>query len=305
MLANTRCLLLGAGTLGCGVARNLLSWGITKITFVDNGRVSYSNPVRQNLFTFNDCLNGGSHKAVSAAKALKSIFPGVEANAEVFTIPMPGHPSISPEEQTDTKRYALRLLELITSHDVVFMLMDSRESRWLPTVICSALDKLAVNAALGLDSFLVIRHGGGIRTPFNAKAHDVSPAAPSVPYVRLGCYFCNDVVAPENSKKDRCVSPVDYHVRDSNGSFRRKYKIDYDFEMLGGFSLHHYNASSLVSILISISTRTLDQQCTVTRPGLSPLACALAVELVVIMDIYTCLYRGCLTCFSISEYPQL
>ncbi len=208
MLANTRCLLLGAGTLGCGVARNLLSWGITKVTFVDSGRVSYSNPIRQNLFIFNDCLNGGRYKAEAAAEALSRIFPGVEANAEVFTIPMPGHPSISPEEQTATKRHAQRLHELISSHDAVFMLMDSRESRWLPTVICSAMDKLVVNAALGLDSFLVVRHGGRNRT-FNAEAEDVSSCdvLSSLPYTRrLGCYFCNDVVAPENSKKDRCVS---------------------------------------------------------------------------------------------------
>ncbi len=210
MLANTRCLLLGAGTLGCGVARDLISWGITKITFIDNGRVSYSNPVRQSLFSFNDCLNGGRHKAVAAAEALRCIYPGIEAQAEVFTIPMPGHPSISPEEQTVTKQHAQRLLELISSHDVVFILMDSRESRWLPTVICSAMDKLAVNAALGLDSFLVIRHGGSSRVS-NLKVQEVSPSpssssSSSSPSVRLGCYFCNDVVAPENSKKDRCVS---------------------------------------------------------------------------------------------------
>ena len=29
-----------------------MGWGVRKITFVDNAKVSYSNPVRQPLFTF-------------------------------------------------------------------------------------------------------------------------------------------------------------------------------------------------------------------------------------------------------------
>jgi ubiquitin-like modifier-activating enzyme ATG7 len=34
------------------------------------------------------------------------------------------------------------LHELIRQHDVVFLLTDSRESRWLPTVIASAEQKV-------------------------------------------------------------------------------------------------------------------------------------------------------------------
>ena len=52
-------------------------WGVRKITFVDNGRVSYSNPVRQTLFVFDDCMQGGKPKAEAAAESLKKIFPGV------------------------------------------------------------------------------------------------------------------------------------------------------------------------------------------------------------------------------------
>ncbi|XP_014271882.1 ubiquitin-like modifier-activating enzyme ATG7 [Halyomorpha halys] len=204
-IKSQKCLLLGAGTLGCSVARNLVAWGVRHVTFVDNGRVSFSNPVRQSLFSYGDCDlgSGGKMKAEAAAVALKSVLPTINSTGVTLEIPMPGHYSATIEN-------AIKLHDLIEEHDVVFLLTDSRESRWLPTVICSVLQKLAITAALGYDTYLVMRHGQG--KDANQK---------------LGCYFCNDVTAPGNSMEDR----------------------------------------------------TLDQQCTVTRPGVSNVASALTVEL--------------------------
>jgi ubiquitin-like modifier-activating enzyme ATG7 len=73
------------------------------------------------------------------------------------------------------------LKKLIDDHDVIFLLMDTRESRWLPTVMGKAAGKIVMNAALGFDTFVVMRHG---------YKDDLHPGS------ELGCYFCNDVVAP-------------------------------------------------------------------------------------------------------------
>lgn len=214
-VARTRCLLLGAGTLGCYVARTLMGWGVRTITLVDSSRVSFSNPVRQPLFDFEDCLNGGKPKAACAAEHLKKIFPGINATGYNLLIPMPGHPiPVSSTEQT--KKDVALLEKLFDEHDAVFLLMDSRESRWLPTVLGAAKNKIVLNAALGFDTYLVMRHG--------ARA-----SASASNSQRLGCYYCNDIVAPADSLTDR----------------------------------------------------TLDQMCTVTRPGLAPIAASTAVELLV------------------------
>ncbi|KAJ2726129.1 Autophagy protein 7 [Coemansia sp. Benny D115] len=209
-MANTRVLLIGAGTLGAYTARALLAWGVRKMTFVDNGTVSFSNPARQPLYEFEDSLGGGKPKAQAAADALRRVFPGVDAQGIRMNVPMPGH-AVAVGEEKSTKEAVEKLEELVCQHDVVFLLTDSRESRWLPTLLGAVHDRLVICVALGFDSFVAMRHG----------ATKVSESE------RLGCYFCNDVVAPTDSLADR----------------------------------------------------TLDQQCTVTRPGLAPIASGTAAEL--------------------------
>ena len=94
---NTKVLIITAGTLGCSNARTLLGWGILSFQLIDYGTVSYSNPVRQNLFTLDDCHydNGrGKPKAQAAADALQTIAADVKAQGHVVSIPMPGHQSV-------------------------------------------------------------------------------------------------------------------------------------------------------------------------------------------------------------------
>ncbi|KAI8838400.1 hypothetical protein BC829DRAFT_447404 [Chytridium lagenaria] len=201
-IAGTKCLLLGSGTLGCYVARALLAWGVRHITFVDSGVVSFSNPVRQPLFTYEDCLNGGAHKAKAAAAGLKRVFPGVETEGINLSIPMPGH---FPSSDDSFKQSYTELHDLIERHDAIFLLTDSREARWLPTLLGAKMKKIVITAAIGFDTFVVMRHG----------------------------------------------------MRGLKG--RRR----------------------IWGVISSLSDRTLDQQCTVSRPGLSLLASGQAVELLV------------------------
>lgn len=140
-----------------------MSWGFNHITFVDNGRVSYSNPVRQCLFTFEDSCAQDNFKATIAAKRLAEIYPNVTTRGEVMSIPMPGH-SVGEDKKMQEKVVAdMKKLEaLIIEHDAVFLLLDSREARWLPTVLAGIHNKICLTMAVGFDTFLVMRHGQSV-----------------------------------------------------------------------------------------------------------------------------------------------
>jgi E1-like protein-activating enzyme Gsa7p/Apg7p len=204
-IAKQKCLLIGAGTLGCNVGRNLLAWGITNITFIDNSTVSYSNPLRQCLYDYSD-TQGSKMKAVTAAAKLKQITPLVESVGHNLSIPMPGHWSES--EDGEIRNNIHKLFKLILEHDVIFVLTDTRESRWLPILLIRFLNKVGINVGLGFDSYLVQNQ---------------------LPQSESGCYYCTDIVAPTDS----------------------------------------------------VTKRSVDQKCTITRPGVAPIASAIAVEMMI------------------------
>lgn len=58
-----------------------------------------------------------------------------------MAIPMPGHP-ISSQEKESVMEDCRRLQALVESHDVVFLLTDTRESRWLPTLFSAHSNKV-------------------------------------------------------------------------------------------------------------------------------------------------------------------
>ena len=53
------------------------AWDIKHITFIDGGNISYSNPVRQSLYNFEDSIGEAHTKVDIAVQTMKRIFPGV------------------------------------------------------------------------------------------------------------------------------------------------------------------------------------------------------------------------------------
>jgi len=197
-LNNINVLICGTGTLGCNIIRNLISWGIKNISAIDYGNVNLSNISRQNLFTTEHASENIS-KIKACEKSINLIDDTVNFNGYEYEIPMPGH---------KYNNINLSILEnLIKNNDIIFLLTDSKESRWLPTLYASKYNKCVINCALGFDSFTVIRHGLSSNN--------------------LGCYFCYDIINPSDT----------------------------------------------------ISNRNLDEQCTVSKNGLSPICAGIGIEI--------------------------
>lgn len=54
---------------------------------------------------------------------------------------MPGH-TVSESLKEETTQALIKIENLVKEHDVLFLLTDSRESRWLPTMLGVAHNKV-------------------------------------------------------------------------------------------------------------------------------------------------------------------
>ncbi|CAH1450227.1 unnamed protein product [Lactuca virosa] len=102
--------------------------------------------------------------------------------------------------------------------------------------------QVTITGALGFDSFLVMRHGAG------------------------------PLLSRNTSSKAKTV------VGSSLSTSVEEMSLGYKYSKP---RLDCYFCNDVVAPVDSTANRTLDQQCTVTRPRLSPIASALAVELLV------------------------
>ncbi|ETO27249.1 hypothetical protein RFI_09883, partial [Reticulomyxa filosa] len=184
-LFGLKCLLLGAGTLGCNVARNLLVLHCC----LSNTRyiVMFLPPfesdgcrqgIAQNfpccgmcvriLYTFiccncTECNNNNNNNNTNDNNSNNDNNNNNNNNNRMHVA--------SSEELKSTQEAVNALEKLIQEHDAIFLLTDSREARWLPTLLAithgkdnnnnynNQQIKICINAALGFDTFVVMRHG--------------------------------------------------------------------------------------------------------------------------------------------------
>lgn len=59
----------------------------------------------------------------------------------VLSVPMPGH-RVGESMLEQVQQDVIALEKLVEAHDALFLLMDSRESRWLPTLLGAAHNKV-------------------------------------------------------------------------------------------------------------------------------------------------------------------
>lgn len=70
-----------------------------------------------------------------------NLFYFKNTKALVAHIPMPGHP-IGESLMEETLTNVTKIIEAIAENDVIFLLLDTREARWMPTLIAAHYGKV-------------------------------------------------------------------------------------------------------------------------------------------------------------------
>lgn len=253
-LSETKILILGTGTLGCNLARLLVAYGIKNFTFLDNSYVSYSNLARQSLFNIEsfDEQDKGLPKVEAAKINLLKIAPDAKVETVHLNVPMPGH--YAKSDQIDAVLADLdKLEELVRTHDVIFNVFDSREARYFPTILSALHGKLCMSIGVGYESFVIVKHGN-YGTSFYTEVLD---------------QIANDPVDQILEDKADLEEPKIAKTED----------IEWQPKLLNDNGC--FFCSDYLPPTDSMTNRALDQQCTVSRPGISMISCGVAAELLV------------------------
>jgi len=314
-----KVLIVGAGTLGCNVARGFLAWGVEYLTFIDNANVGASNLLRQSLFESSDL---GQPKAYVARHRIEQIYPPSKGKVKgvQMNIPMPDHPDSITDLETNVKQ----LDDLIKGSDLVFLCTDNRESRWLPSLIACVHNKPLINLALGFDSYVVMRHP---LTPLRYEVtfpkfesplsgvmsegddhFELTPLTPPPPSLVSGptyfsrhpgtSKFSDHLEVPRLGKNDYidgefgcsltslgniCIGSRE--IGSSYGSISAEVVPQPDIR-LNVEEFGCYFCPSIEGVRNSVKDQALDERCTVTRGGVSMICSALGVELAISLVVH-------------------
>ena len=72
-------------------------------------------------------------------------------------IPMPGH-SVGDAVRQNVEQDVNQLVQLISEHDAIFLLTDTRESRWLPTMLSAFYGKVCVSQNVVNSHLIMLFH---------------------------------------------------------------------------------------------------------------------------------------------------
>ncbi|CXI42985.1 autophagy-related protein 7, putative [Plasmodium berghei] len=292
-----KILIIGLGTLGCSVARTCVAWGIKNFTFIDNSRVSFSNVSRQSLFNLENAEsynNIGEYKSIAAKNNLLKISPDLNIISKIMDIPMPGHLNYLKNE--NLYNTIEELDKIIDNHDVVFLLTDSKESRYFPSLLIaekhynclkkyknfqnnniydtSKLDEwknttIQYTENITYKNYMYVLNDGIENININPKL--ISNKKNELNNHR-NIFYSNILSTITQINK---MPPLGISVALGFDSFQ---VIRHSYLYFKGGC---YFCNDMNSPTDSMSYRTIDEKCTVTRPGISSISSSIATELLI------------------------